>query len=171
MGIPECTTKLCYRLHFICGESRINSSNKADVSYLGAESLVRHLIKENVPVAVASGSSKKDFKTKTSRHREFFDQFKLVVLGDDLELKNGKPAPDQFLLTASRFSNPPQPETCLVFEDSPNGVLAAKAAGMGVVLVPDERLEKHLFNEPSSVLKSLEDFVPEQWGLPAYKGQ
>ena len=45
--------------------------------------------------------------------------------------KKGKPAPDIFLLAASHFNL--SPENCLVIEDSRNGTLAAKAAGMTCV--------------------------------------
>jgi putative hydrolase of the HAD superfamily len=44
-----------------------------------------------------------------------------------------KPAPDLFLLAARRMGVPPS--ECLVFEDSPNGLLAAEAAGMRAVAV------------------------------------
>jgi HAD superfamily hydrolase (TIGR01509 family) len=54
----------------------------------------------------------------------------------------GKPAPDLFLHAAASFGA--DPRDCLVVEDSPNGVLAARAAGMDVlgytVLMPAERL-------------------------------
>jgi HAD superfamily hydrolase (TIGR01509 family) len=46
------------------------------------------------------------------------------------EVANGKPAPDLFLHVAASMGF--SPETCLVIEDSRNGVLAAKAAGMSV---------------------------------------
>jgi HAD superfamily hydrolase (TIGR01509 family) len=47
------------------------------------------------------------------------------------QVKNGKPAPDIFSLAAHllRF----RPEECVVIEDSKNGCLAGKAAGMKVV--------------------------------------
>lgn len=45
-------------------------------------------------------------------------------------VKNGKPAPDLFLHAAHEMGV--EPENCLVIEDSPAGVLAARAAGMGV---------------------------------------
>jgi HAD superfamily hydrolase (TIGR01509 family) len=47
------------------------------------------------------------------------------------EVKNGKPAPDIFLLAASRMGI--DPKCCLVLEDSPAGVMGAKAAGMTAV--------------------------------------
>lgn len=45
-------------------------------------------------------------------------------------VKNGKPAPDLFLHAASRMGV--EPANCIVIEDSPAGILAAKAAGMCV---------------------------------------
>ena len=52
-----------------------------------------------------------------------------------LELvKNGKPAPDIYLLAAAKLGVAPQ--HCLVFEDSFAGVTAAKAAGMTVIAIP-----------------------------------
>lgn len=47
-------------------------------------------------------------------------------------VKNGKPAPDLFLHAAASMGVPP--ERCIVVEDSPAGVQAAKAAGMKVLL-------------------------------------
>jgi beta-phosphoglucomutase-like phosphatase (HAD superfamily) len=52
------------------------------------------------------------------------------------EVPAGKPAPDVYLLAASRLGV--EPGRCLVVEDSLNGVRAGKAAGMTVVLVPNE---------------------------------
>ncbi|AJY45259.1 HAD family hydrolase [Martelella endophytica] len=45
-------------------------------------------------------------------------------------VENGKPAPDLFLLAAERMGRPPA--DCIVIEDSPAGICAAKAAGMRV---------------------------------------
>ena len=60
--------------------------------------------------------------------------FEVVVASD--EVTHGKPSPDVYLLAAARLKVAPQ--ACLVVEDSLNGVLAARAAGMTVVLVPNE---------------------------------
>ncbi len=61
------------------------------------------------------------------------DRFAVVVSSD--EVPHGKPAADVYLEAARRLRA--DPTTCLVVEDSRNGVLAAKAAGMTVVLVPN----------------------------------
>ncbi|XP_071519706.1 pseudouridine-5'-phosphatase isoform X5 [Panulirus ornatus] len=135
----------------------------------GAEKVVRHLHKHNIPIAIASGGAQDSFELKTTNHKEFVSMFSHVVLAStDPEVKNGKPAPDVFLICASRFSNPPKPEQCLVFEDAPNGVTAGVTAGMQVVMVPDPRLDAEMTKGASQVLKSLEDFKPELFGLPSY---
>jgi HAD superfamily hydrolase (TIGR01509 family) len=50
----------------------------------------------------------------------------------------GKPAPDVFLTAARRLRV--EPAACLAIEDSPSGVLAARAGGMRCVAVPDPHL-------------------------------
>lgn len=53
--------------------------------------------------------------------------FKIIVSADDID-GVGKPSPDIYLYTAKQLNVNPQ--HCIVFEDSKNGVLSAKDAGM-----------------------------------------
>jgi HAD superfamily hydrolase (TIGR01509 family) len=53
-----------------------------------------------------------------------------VVVGAD-DVREGKPSPEGFLLAAKRLGF--QADECLVFEDTPAGIEAARAAGMPVV--------------------------------------
>ncbi|MED6184899.1 glutathione synthase [Stylosanthes scabra] len=135
----------------------------------GADRLIRHLHAKGVPIAVGTGSHKRHFELKTQRHRELFALMHHVVLGDDPEVKQGKPSPDVFLAAAKRFEGgPADPSNILVFEDAPSGVLAAKNAGMSVVMVPDPRLDKSFHDKADLVLNSLLDFNPSEWGLPPF---
>ncbi|XP_014088525.1 probable pseudouridine-5'-phosphatase [Bactrocera oleae] len=133
----------------------------------GAERLLRHLDANKIPLALATSSGEHMVEIKINHHRDVFKLFHHRVCGStDPEVKAGKPSPDIFLLAASRFSDKPCPSNCLVFEDAPNGVQAALSAGMQVVMVPDELVTKELRKGATQVLKSLEDFRPEDFGLP-----
>ena len=82
--------------------------------------------------AVASSSSCGWVDGWLRRHgiRELLD---VVVARDDV--RKVKPDPELFLLAASRLGV--DPASCVVFEDSPNGMHAALAAGMRCVAVPN----------------------------------
>lgn len=85
-------------------------------------------LKGKYKLAVASSSSHKliELITLKLNIRSFFDCY---VSGEDVE--NSKPDPEIFLLTAEKLGV--DPKCCLVFEDSSNGVKAAKGAGMKCV--------------------------------------
>ncbi len=92
-------------------------------------------VAERWPVAIAS-----------SAHRAVIDAaldatglggvIPVVVSSDDVE--HGKPAPDVYFEAARQLGV--SAGACLVIEDSLNGVRAARAAGMIVVLVPNESI-------------------------------
>jgi len=84
-----------------------------------------------IPFAVVSGS-RRDSVIGSLTSLNLLDKFETLVCAEDYT--HGKPAPDGFLLAASRLGIPPQ--HCLVFEDTELGIEAATAAGMASVLVP-----------------------------------
>lgn len=81
-----------------------------------------------VPIAVASGGTRSIIEA-TMRATGLARLFDVVVSREDAG--RGKPAPDIFLLAARRLDA--EPGRCLVYEDSDEGVEAAKASGMDVV--------------------------------------
>jgi HAD superfamily hydrolase (TIGR01509 family) len=84
-----------------------------------------------IPFAVVSGSRRNSVVGSLTMF-DLLDKFDTLVCAEDY--KNGKPAPDGFLLAAERLGI--EPEHCLVFEDTEMGIQAATAAGMASVLVP-----------------------------------
>ncbi|KAJ4828140.1 glycerol-1-phosphatase HOR2 [Turnera subulata] len=136
----------------------------------GASRLIKHLHAKGISMALATGSQKKHFELKTQKHGELFSLMHHIVVGDDPEVKHGKPSPDLFLAAARRFEGGPvDPQRILVFEDAPSGIHAAKNAGMSAVLVPDPRLDSSHHDAADQVLKSLLDFDPSYWGLPPFE--
>ncbi|XP_045779321.1 pseudouridine-5'-phosphatase-like [Maniola jurtina] len=137
----------------------------------GAKRLIEHLHKKGIPIGLATSSSEESYHLKVDKHhQDLFALFPYKTFGSsDPNVKRGKPHPDIFLVAVAKFPNNPKPEQCLVFEDAVNGVKAARAAGMQVVMVPDPRVDKSLTEEATVVLKSLEDFKPELFGLPPFE--
>ncbi|KAJ4754954.1 glycerol-3-phosphatase 1 [Rhynchospora pubera] len=135
----------------------------------GVERLVNHLHAKGIPMCVATGSHQRHFSLKTQNHGKLFSLMHHVVKGDDPEVKQGKPSPDVFLAALRRFEGNVDASNCLVFEDAPTGVAAAKNAGMSVVMVPDERLDLSYQKQADQVISSLLGFQPEYWGLPPFE--
>jgi HAD superfamily hydrolase (TIGR01509 family) len=81
-----------------------------------------------VPLAVASGGTRPAVEP-VLRNLGLLGLFDAVVTYDDVE--RGKPAPDLFLLAAERLGT--TPDGCIVYEDTDEGVTAARRAGMRVV--------------------------------------
>ncbi|MFA6940155.1 MAG: HAD family phosphatase [Clostridiaceae bacterium] len=94
----------------------------------GAVSLIKELYKKDLKLCLASSSPINviNIVLKNLKVEKMFSQ---VVTGDAVE--NSKPSPDIFLKSAELLEV--LPEECIVFEDSNNGVLAAKRAGMKCV--------------------------------------
>lgn len=132
----------------------------------GAVRLTTHLHRAGIPQAVATSSDRFNFELKITNHREWFQLFRIVVTGDDPEIKKGKPHPDIFLLTAERMNA--SPSQCLVFEDSPAGIDAARAAGMYAVAVPDPHMEDNAYPGANQLIRNLNDVDLASWGLPGF---
>jgi HAD superfamily hydrolase (TIGR01509 family) len=84
-----------------------------------------------IPFAVVSGSRRESVVGSLSA-LNLLDKFDVLVCAEDY--KNGKPAPDAFLLAAKKLGV--AAADCLVFEDTDLGIEAASAAGMASVKVP-----------------------------------
>ncbi|XP_077552437.1 uncharacterized protein LOC144166824 [Haemaphysalis longicornis] len=153
---------------YLSGMDKIYAEMFSNVELMpGIQRLVEHLHANKVPIAIATSSKPSSFQLKTIRYCRLVALFNHVVCsGGNPEVKKGKPHPDVFLVAASKFDDRPPPEKVLVFEDSLNGVTAALAAGMQVVMIPDPRIDEEKRHRATLCIASLLDFKPELFGLP-----
>ena len=103
-------------------------------------------------IAIASSSPHSWVDTHLERVG-LLHYFDAVICADDVE--NVKPAPDLFLTALQRLGV--NPEEAIIFEDSPNGILAANRAGVYVVAVPNLITRQLDTSKADLVLISLED--------------
>ncbi len=104
---------------------------------------------KGVPIAVASSTHRKMVE-QNLKIADVAKYISVIATGDEVE--NSKPAPDIFLLAAQRLGV--EAHECIAFEDSPNGVRSATAAGCSTVMIPDRE-------QPTPELKRLSAYVVE----------
>ncbi|MGD0343206.1 MAG: HAD family phosphatase [Bacteroidales bacterium] len=102
---------------------------KDDLSLMdGAMELLKALSKMKIKLAVATNGSYKNSINAILQKLNIASFFITVITGE--EVNHPKPSPDIFLLAADKLNVPPS--ACLVLEDAPSGIEAAKRAGMVV---------------------------------------
>ena len=120
----------------------------------GAEGIMRLFANKKVPMAIAS-SSQTEIINAVLGKLSIQKYFKVAHSAEHEPY--GKPHPGVYITTAKKLNV--EPESCLAFEDSPNGVLSAKAAKMKCIAVPDSAMrDNKIFFIADMVLGSLEDF-------------
>ena len=129
----------------------------------GAEAFTRALAARGVPLAIATSTEAPLFAVKAARHRDWLGIFGAAVCGDDPRVARSKPAPDIFLAAAQDLGAPP--ESCLVFEDSPFGVEAARAAGMQVIALPDPAMDRARYARASAVVAGFAELTLDLAGF------
>lgn len=92
----------------------------------GAKNLMQKLSNTGKKMAIATSGPYKGKIEEIILRLGIEKYISAVVTGEDV--KRGKPFPDIFLLAAEKLGVAPQ--ECLVLEDAPNGIIAAKTAGM-----------------------------------------
>lgn len=91
----------------------------------GSRELIAELHEGGFVVQVASSATRPTVD-KVISHFELEEYFPYRIGGN--EVSKSKPSPEIFLTAANQSNS--SPETCLVIEDSTNGIKAAKSAGM-----------------------------------------
>jgi HAD superfamily hydrolase (TIGR01509 family) len=119
----------------------------------GLDELLDLLDAHRIPKAVATSTRRERAQAKLAR-TNLLHRFDALVGGD--EVARGKPAPDIFIAAATRLGA--ARSGCIVLEDSEPGVIAAFAAGMTPIMVPDlHPPSEALLARNPLVLRSLHD--------------
>ena len=87
------------------------------------------LRRHGVKTAVVTSSNQQKMSSVYRSRPEFTQLFDTILTSEDFA--ESKPSPDCYLRAAARFGA--EPATCVVFEDSINGLRSGRAAGMAVV--------------------------------------
>ena len=125
----------------------------------GVEQAIAFVKSKDVKIALASSSAMTIIKAalQTLGLTEIFTE----VYSAESEVL-GKPHPGVYLTTASKLGIAPQ--SCLALEDSLNGVLAAKAAQMKCIAIPEAiQQDNPKFAIANRVLQSLEELNDLVW--------
>jgi sugar-phosphatase len=109
--------------------------------------------KAHLPMAIASSSPRKVINAAL---KKMHITHKMEVIYSAEHEPYGKPHPGVFITTAKKLGA--RPEDCLALEDSPNGIIAAKAAKMKCIAIPGVKLQNHnVFSIADKVVGSLLD--------------
>jgi beta-phosphoglucomutase len=132
-------------------ELEFRNAIKGRAKLLPGVSRLLDMMKGNLKMALASSAPKENIDLISSElHMEGY--FDCVVSGH--EVAESKPSPEIYSLAAQRLQT--NPGNCLVIEDSPLGVKAAKAAGMKCLAVSHNHPQQDMI-ESTVVVNTLED--------------
>ncbi len=116
----------------------------------GVKRLVSEAQAEGLKVALISSTASAHAHEIIDRH------FRTDVLVSAEEVARRKPAPDLYRRALSLLRLPAQ--ACLAFEDSANGLRAARAAGLATVVTPSRWTRGQDFTDAHIVLPDLSEF-------------
>jgi len=122
----------------------------------GVLDLILDAKRHKMRLAVASSSPHSWVDTHLTR-LGLIQHFEHIICADDVAPGRTKPNPDLFLLALTRLGA--RPDAAVVFEDSPNGVRAARVAGIFVVAVPNPLTSQLAFEGESLRVNSLADLT------------
>jgi HAD superfamily hydrolase (TIGR01509 family) len=125
----------------------------------GVAQAIAFVKNKNVKIALASSSASQIIQAALQK-LNLTEVFVEIYSAESEVL--GKPHPGVYLTTAQKLKIPPQ--SCLALEDSLNGVLAAKAAHMKCIAIPEAIQQQNpKFAIADLILKSLEELNEPVW--------
>jgi len=123
----------------------------------GAGEFVTRLMRSKLLLGLATSSHKHLCDIKLE-NRTWKSAFRSIICGDNAAVKKGKPAPDIFLACAAALDL--SAGDCIVFEDSPTGIKAARAAGMRVIAVNGPYADLEDLQEADNIIENYVEILP-----------
>ncbi|MCB1518344.1 MAG: HAD family hydrolase [Hyphomicrobiaceae bacterium] len=119
----------------------------------GIAELIADAAEKGVRLAVATTTNRPnvDALIEATFNRPAGDVFEIIAAGDEVGAK--KPAPDVYLLALEGLGL--KPADCVAFEDSVNGLLSAKGAGLETIISPSRYTEGGDFSGALAVYDDL----------------
>ena len=121
----------------------------------GVKRLIQEARKANIQMAIATTSALPNVIALLEKYLDL-DWFETIAAGDIVAAK--KPAPDIYKYVLNKMQIPAQ--NFLVFEDSDNGLIAAKAAGLRTIVTVNNYTKTQNFSQADLVVSDLGE--PEQ---------
>lgn len=118
----------------------------------GVEDFLDELKTAQIPIALGTSNSREvaTQRLSTMGIEKYFDT---IVTEEDTDLH--KPNPDVYLKAADNLDF--SAEDCVVFEDAPSGIEAAKKAGMKCVAIKTPYVQEEAISNVDQIVNSFED--------------
>jgi len=142
--------ELVQKKHSLYIDHLVNEQNLHPIT--GVAELIKELYKNNFKLVIAS-SSPPEVINAVLKKFNLSNYFIATVSGT--QLTHSKPHPEIFLRAAKIADC--KPEECVVIEDSENGVMAAKAAGMKCIGFKNPNSGNQNLNKADVIIKSFEE--------------
>ncbi len=122
----------------------------------GVKEFIEHLKEQGIKIGIGTSNSRELAMEVLKKHDilKYFD-----TIRTSCEVERGKPYPDVFLKVADDLGV--DPKSCMVFEDTYAGVLAAKRAGMKVFAIHDELSLPY----KNDILKLADRYIDDYLGI------
>ena len=126
----------------------------------GALSLLRHLKEQGLKILIVTGSGQRSLLDKLNV--DYPDIFRRELMVTAFDVKHGKPDPEPYLMGMQKGEL--NPDECIVVENAPLGVRAAKAAGIFTIAVNTGPLPDHvLLDEGADLLFPSMQALSDGW--------
>ncbi len=128
--------------------------------YPNSRKAIEFLKQNLIKIGLVTGAIRKNIEPVTGK--EFLALFDTIVTGNEVE--NTKPHPEPYLSAAKKLEV--EPKNCLVIENAPLGIRAAKMASMFCVAVKTTIRDNNYLKEADWIFDDISQVPWEQWLSP-----